>query len=76
MEGSRFSEAGDTLIEVLLAIVVLGLAATALLTGFATAITASANHRDLATLDSSMRTAVNEAIAQVQNEREQVVPMP
>ncbi len=38
----RFSDDGDTLIEVLLSIVVLGIA-VALLTGFATAITSSAN---------------------------------
>ncbi len=64
----RFSEDGDTLIEVLLSIVVLGIAAVALLTGFATAITASAEHRNLASLDSSTRIAANEAIADVQQE--------
>ena len=64
----RFSEEGDTLIEVLLSIVVLGIAAVALLTGFATAITASGEHRNLASLDSSTRIAANEAIADVQQQ--------
>ena len=64
----RFSEDGDTLIEVLLSVVVLGIAAVALLTGFATAITASAEHRHLASLDSSTRIAANEAIADVQQQ--------
>ena len=64
----RFSEDGDTLIEVLLSVVVLGIAAVALLTGFATAITASAEHRNLASLDSSTRIAANEAIADVQQQ--------
>ena len=63
---SRTSERGDTLIEVLLAIVILGIAGVALLTGFATSITASASHRSLATLDASVRAASNQAISQVQ----------
>ena len=64
----RFSEDGDTLVEVLLALVVLGIAAMALLFGFATSITASAEHRNLASLDSSTRIAANQAIADVQQE--------
>jgi len=58
-------ERGDTLIEVLIALVVLGIAAVALLTAFATAITASSAHRHLATLDSSVRAASDQVIAQV-----------
>ncbi len=65
---AEFSEQGDTLVEVLLAMVVLGIAALALLVGFATSITASAEHRNLASLDSSTRIAANEAIADVQQE--------
>ena len=42
-EGRR-SEAGDTLVEVLLAIVILAIAGVALLAGFATAISASGQH--------------------------------
>ena len=63
---SRFTDRGDTLIEVLLALVILGIAGVALLTGFATSITASGTHRNLATLDTSVRTASNEAISEVQ----------
>ena len=62
----RYDERGDTLIEVLLAIVILGIAGVALLTAFATAITASSEHRHLATLDSSVRGASDQVIAQVQ----------
>ena len=56
----RSSEAGDTLIEVLLAITILGIAGVALLTGFVTSITASAQHRNLATQNNSLRVATNQ----------------
>ena len=69
---SRWSDRGDTLIEVLLALVILGIAGVALLTGFATSITASGTHRNLATLDSSVRSASNEVIAQVQQSKNSV----
>ena len=71
-ERTRFTEAGDTLIEVLLTIIVLGLAVTALLAGFATAITSSANSRDLTNLDASSRAATDAAIAQVQADQASV----
>ncbi len=45
------SEAGDTLIEVLLALLVLGLASVALIIAFGTSISASGTHRNLATFD-------------------------
>ena len=45
---------------------ILGIAAAALLTAFATAITASSQHRHLATLDASVRTASDQVISQVQ----------
>ena len=64
----RSSERGDTLVEVLLAMVILGIAGVALLAGFATSIAASAEHRNLASLDSSTRIAANEAIADVQQQ--------
>ena len=64
----RYSEDGDTLVEVLLALIVLGLAGAALLTAFATSITSSAEHRNLASLDSSTRLASNQAIADVQQQ--------
>ena len=72
----RFTEDGDTLVEVLLAIVVLGIAAVALLTAFATAITASSEHRNLASLDSSTRLAANVAIADVQQQAVKATPNP
>ena len=62
------SERGDTLIEILIAMTVLGIAAVALLAGFATAITSSSEHRSLASLDSSTRLAANQAIADVQQQ--------
>jgi type II secretory pathway pseudopilin PulG len=60
------SEAGDTLIEVLLAIVVLGVASLALLIAFGVSITASAEHRNLATMDTVLRTASEEAESSLQ----------
>jgi type II secretory pathway pseudopilin PulG len=62
------SEAGDTLIEVLLAIVVLGMASVALLVAFATTISGSAEHRSLATMDTVLRSAAEEAISQIQQQ--------
>ena len=64
----RGPDAGDTLVEVLLAVVVVGIAAVALLAAFATAITASAQHRNLTSLDSSTRIAANDAVADVQQQ--------
>ncbi len=60
---TRFSEAGDTLIEVLLTLVVLGLASVALIIAFSTSISASAEHRRLATADIVLGSVSQEAIA-------------
>ena len=68
-ERSPRSEDGDTLIEVLLAIVILGLASVALLMAFGTSISASAEHRSLTTFDTVLRTASEEAISQIQNQQ-------
>ena len=65
-EKRRSSERGDTLVEVLLAIGILGIAGVALLIGFATSITASSQHRQIATLDASVRAASDQVISQVQ----------
>ncbi len=65
--GRRRSEAGDTLIEVLLALVVLGLASVALLIAFSTSIAASAEHRKLATYDSVLTVASQSATAAIQS---------
>ena len=62
------SERGDTLVEVLIAMIILGVASVALLAGFATSIAASAEHRNIASLDASTRIAANEAIADVQQQ--------
>ena len=71
-EDEHRSEAGDTLIEILVALSILGIAGVALLTGFATAIANSSTHRQLATLNTSARAATNEAIAQVQAAQDSV----
>jgi hypothetical protein len=64
----RRSEDGDTLVEVLLAIVVLGLASVAILMAFATSISGSAEHRSMATLDTVERTAAEQAISQIEQQ--------
>jgi len=64
--GRRRSEAGDTLVEVLLALVVLGLASVALLIAFSTSIAASAEHRKLATYDSILTLASQSATSAIQ----------
>ena len=62
----RRSEAGDTLIEVLLALIVLGLTSVALLIAFSTSISASATHRTLAVDDTVLATATQETISNIQ----------
>ena len=52
------SEAGETLIEVLLALIILGLASVALLTAFGTDISASAEHRSLANFDTALASSI------------------
>ena len=58
--------------RILIALTILGIAGVALLTGFATAISNSSTHRQLATLNTSARAATNEAIAQVQAAQDSV----
>jgi type II secretory pathway pseudopilin PulG len=64
----RRSEDGDTLIEVLVALVVLGLASVSLLVAFGTVISASAEHRSLANQNLALQTAAQTIIAAVQND--------
>ena len=64
---TRFSEAGDTLVEVLLAVIVLGLASVALIIAFSTSISASAVHRQLATSDILLSTVSQEAIGVIES---------
>ncbi len=64
----RRDESGDTLVEVLVAIVVLSLCGLALLLTFSTSITASVEHRSLATLDTVLRSASESASMQIQQQ--------
>lgn len=49
------SEAGETLVEILIAMVVIALTAVAILGAFATSISATSEHRTLATADSTLK---------------------
>ena len=51
----RRSEAGDTLVEILIALTVIGIAGTAILLAFATTIAGSGTHRNVATMDSMLQ---------------------
>jgi prepilin-type N-terminal cleavage/methylation domain-containing protein len=51
----RYRERGDTLIEVLFAVVIIAIGATALLGALTTSLTGSGEHRSLAALDSLLR---------------------
>ena len=61
------SEAGDTLIEVLLALIVLSLASVALITAFETDISASAEHRNLANFDTALANSLAMTSSVIQN---------
>jgi hypothetical protein len=65
---SRFDEAGDTLVEVLLALIVLGLTSVALIIAFSTSISASAEHRQLATSDIALSAVSQQAIASIDSQ--------
>ncbi len=65
--GNARSEAGDTLIEVLLAIIVLALASVALITAFGTDISASAEHRNLANFDAALASSMAVTSSAIQN---------
>src|SRR5450755_4112047 len=60
------SEAGDTLVELLIAMVVLAIASVAILVAFATSISASSEHRALASFDTALRSAYQDATSQIQ----------
>jgi type II secretory pathway pseudopilin PulG len=57
---------GDTLIEVLMALLVLSLCALAVMIAFSTSISASQQHRDLATANIVLASASQQAISQIQ----------
>ena len=58
-------EAGDTLIELLIALVVIGLTGVALLSGFATSISASSEYGSLSRLDTVLKSFVETATYQL-----------
>lgn len=64
----RSDEAGDTLVEVLLALIVLSLCGVALITAFGTAISSSATYRRLASVDTVMRSAEEAGVARIQQQ--------
>jgi Tfp pilus assembly protein PilV len=64
----RDDESGDTLVEVLIALVVIGIAGIALIAGFATSISSSAEHRSLATLDTLLKSYAETAVYQIQQQ--------
>ncbi len=59
---------GDTLLEVLIALLIIGLTAAALLTAFSTAIISSRVHRDIATNDQVLRSVTESAFSQIQQD--------
>jgi type II secretory pathway pseudopilin PulG len=64
----RSSEDGDTLLEVLIALVVLSLSSVAIILAFATSISSSAEQRNLANVDTVLRGAAEEATSQMQQD--------
>jgi type II secretory pathway pseudopilin PulG len=62
------SEEGDTLIEVLLAIIVLALASVALITAFGTDISASAEHRSLANFNTALASSMAVTSSAIQSD--------
>ena len=60
------AENGDTLIEVLIALLVLSLSSVAIILAFATSIASSAEQRDLSSVDTVLRGAAQEATSQMQ----------
>ncbi|MGD0344788.1 MAG: type II secretion system protein [Acidimicrobiales bacterium] len=61
LEASCHSESGDTLIEVLIALVVIGVASLSILLAFSTSIWGSADYRVTATVDTALRSAAEES---------------
>jgi hypothetical protein len=55
MRARRYDESGETLLEIVLALVVLALVVGAFFAAFTTGSTSSAAHRDLATADTVLR---------------------
>jgi YVTN family beta-propeller protein len=64
----RRSEAGDTLVEILFAIVVFSMTSVAAFAGFTTLMSTSAQYRIVATIDTVLKTASTEVVAQLQDQ--------
>ena len=62
-----WNEDGDTLIELLIAIVILGIIAAPILLAFMTSIMGSAAYRNVATMDTVLKSAANEVTSQVEH---------
>jgi len=62
------SEMGDSLVEILLAITIISIAAVSILLAFATSIAGTGEHRNLATFDTVLRTASAEVSSDIQQQ--------
>ncbi|MGB9111914.1 MAG: prepilin-type N-terminal cleavage/methylation domain-containing protein, partial [Acidimicrobiales bacterium] len=62
----RDRDAGDTLVEILISVAILGIVGAALIGGFLTAITTSSDYRGVASSDTVLRTAVDTVTSQMQ----------
>ena len=60
------NERGDTLIEVLIALVVLGMASVALITALGSSISAESDHRDLATFNTILTSSAQQALSEME----------
>ena len=65
LQDRSWRDRGDTLVEVLLALMILGLASVALIVAFQTSITASSQHRNLSAITSAMSDVTSAAYSQV-----------
>lgn len=62
------SEAGETLVEVLLSLIILALASVALITAFGTDISASAEHRSLSNFDTALASSIATTTSLIQQQ--------
>ena len=70
---AKKDEVGDTLVEVLVAIIVLGIAAVAIFGAYTMSIVGSAQHRTMASLDVGLRNIAEAATYQIQTQQ---IPSP
>ena len=70
------SESGDTLVEVLLALIILSMASVALIIAFGTSLSASSTHRTLATFDTVLTSTSQDAISLIQQDSSLFVNCP